>query len=149
MIEQARASVYWPNIDEDIRRLAEQCEDSRKNAPSYPKKPLLPTPPEFTMQHVVADIFSHGREYLAYACHLTGWVEIAFFDTTPSTILEKTLKEFFHRWGIPEELDVDGASYLKSTSFLAFLKRWGVSIRLSSAYYPQSNGWAEIADKTV
>ena len=30
-----------------------------------------------------------------------------------------------------------------------FLKRWGVSHRLSSAYHPRSNGWAEVAVKSM
>ena len=50
---------------------------------------------------------------------------------------------------MPEELDIDGASNLNSTDFLAFLKRWGVIRRLPSAYYPQSNGRAETAVKTI
>ena len=50
---------------------------------------------------------------------------------------------------MPEELDIDGASNLNSTDCLAHLKRWGVIRRLSSAYYPQSNGRAETAVKTI
>ena len=103
------------------------------------------------MQHVVADLFSlNGMEYLAYACRLTGWVEVGFFDSTPSSLsLEKTLREFFHRWGCPEQISVDGGSNLNSSSFSEFLNRWGVQKRQSSAYYPQSNGRAEDAVKTI
>ena len=60
-----------------------------------------------------------------------------------------TLRAFFHRWGIPEEIAVDGASNLSSSEFTDFLRRWSVHRRLSSAYFPQSNGRAEAAVKSM
>ena len=58
------------------------------------------------------------------------------------------LRAFFHPWGIPEEIAV-GASNLSSSEFTDFLRRWSVHRRLSSAYFPQSNGRAEAAVKSM
>ena len=38
---------------------------------------------------------------------------------------------------------------MDSKEFLSFMKTWGITRRLSSAYYPQSNGRAEAAVKTA
>ena len=59
------------------------------------------------------------------------------------------MREFFHRFGIPEEISMDGGPNLDSKAVLSFLNNWGVRRRLSSAYYPQSNGRAEAAVKTA
>ncbi len=108
-------------------------------------------PPEYPFEKVVADLFTKNLAwYLAFACRLTGWLEIAFFPrSTKSTEIITILRELFHRFGIPEEISLDGAPNLKSSEVLSFLDSWGVYRRLSSSYYPQSNGRAEAAVKTA
>ena len=46
-------------------------------------------------------------------------------------------------------MSLDGGPNLDSREFLDFMKKWGIDRRLSSAYYPQSNGRAEAAVKTA
>ena len=88
--------------------------------------------------------------YLIYACRLTGWVELGHFPTsTKSTEIINAIREFFHRWGVPQEISVDGASNLTSLEFQNFLHQWSIHHRLSSAYYPQSNGRADAAVKSM
>ena len=59
--------------------------------------------------------------------------------------LIKTLWNLFAQMGVPEELATDGGP-----SFTAYeTRQWGISHRLSSAHYPQSNGRAEGAVKTA
>ena len=50
---------------------------------------------------------------------------------------------------MPEEVSLDGAPNYTSSEITEWLKSWGVSCRISSAYYPQSNGRAEVAVKSV
>lgn len=58
-------------------------------------------------------------------------------------------KALFTGWGAPEELSTDGGTNLLSGEMAAFLRRWGVTTRLSSAQCQQSNGQAEAAVKTA
>ncbi|XP_068232045.1 uncharacterized protein [Palaemon carinicauda] len=53
------------------------------------------------------------------------------------------------QWGAPEEISLDGGTYLVSTDMASFLQKWGVRMRISSAHYPQSNGRAEAAVRTA
>ncbi|XP_045101466.1 uncharacterized protein LOC123498426 [Portunus trituberculatus] len=59
------------------------------------------------------------------------------------------MRQYFTRWGAPEQLSTDGGPNLASEEMSEFLKKWGVIARLSSAQYPQSNGRAEAAVKTA
>ena len=148
---RARQSVYWPKIDDTIKAHCQSCETCQQRAPSQPKQPLIPTPPpEYPCQHVVADLFEIEKHiYLSFACRLTGWLEIGSMKNSARSIdIIKVLREWFHRLGIPEEISLDGGPNLDSKELLQFLKQWGVRRRLSSAYYPQSNGRAEAAVKT-
>ena len=49
--------------------------------------------------------------------------------------------------GVPEEISCDRGSNLVSREITDWLKKWDVSIRDSSARYPQSNSHAECAVK--
>ena len=152
ILARTRNSVYWPGITNDIITSCESCPECQKMAPSQPKEPLVMTkPPEYPFQQAVADLFSkNSTSYLAYACRLTAWLEVAHFPSSvPSREVIKVLREFFHRFGIPEEISLDGGPNLDSLECLEFLKSWGVARRLSSAYYAQSNGRAEVAVKTA
>ena len=123
------------------------CRLCSENARSQTKEEIILTPPpDYPFQHVVSDLFqSTGFEYIAYADRLTGWIELAHHKTPrKSSDIMATYREFFHRFGVPEELAMDGGPNISSTEITAFL-RW----RQSSAYYPKSNGRVEAAVKTM
>lgn len=87
---------------------------------------------------------------MAYADRLTGWLEVAHFPNgTNSTKLKTVIRRYFTRWGAPEQISMDGGTNLMSEEMTTFFRRWGASVRLSSAHYPQSNGRAEAAVKTA
>ena len=139
-------------MDRDINNLVQSCLSCRESAPSHVRKPiLLADIPEFPFQNVVADLFEiESYKYLVYADRLTGFVELAYFpSTTTSTVIINTLGEFFHRWGVAEEISLDGESNLQSIEIKDWLKSWGVTVRLSSAHYHQSNGRAEVGVKSM
>ena len=82
---------------------------------------------------------------------LSGWSEI--FSTPSGTSqagsrgLIKCLRDLFSRFGVPEEISSDGGPEFSSSSTNEFLKTWDVTHRIASAYYPRSNGRAEVAVK--
>ena len=63
--------------------------------------------------------------------------------------LIRALKRMFATFRVPIELSSDGGSEFIAKETQEFLKRWGVSHRLSSAYHPRSNGRAEVAVKSM
>lgn len=67
-------------------------------------------------------------------------------DARISTVCN-ILRRYFVNYGVPEEIACDGGPPYNSDEWRTFLKTWGISLRVSSAYYPQSNGRAEAAVK--
>ena len=58
-----------------------------------------------------------------------------------------TLRIQFSIFGVPEKISGDGGPKLTASATVDFLKRWRITHRKSSAYFPQSNGRAEVTVK--
>ena len=61
----------------------------------------------------------------------------------------RELKTIFARFGVPETLVTDNGSQFASRGFKAFAESWSFNHITTSPRYPQSNGKAENAVKTV
>ena len=153
MKARARTSVYWPGINCAISSRRAQCKTCDRIGRSQPAEPMLPSPaPEYPFDQVVADYFDlAGIKYLVYADRYTGWVVVI---KTPkgeadSVALKKQLRMLFGIYGAPRELSTDGGPPFCSYDVQSFLTVWGVHSRISSAYYPQSNGRAELSVKSA
>ena len=94
-----------------------------------------------------------GYHYLIAGDRLSGWVEVFSSKQGNSNAgaagLISHLRSFFATFGVPLTLSSDGGPEFNASVTSDFLKRWGVHHRLSAAYFPQSNGRAEVAVKKV
>ena len=155
MEQRARAIVYWPGMSKDIRATREGCTDCNRNAPSQAATLPLPSPPPASpFEAIFADFFDHGGcHYLVVGDRLSGWVEVysskAGTSLGGSAGLVRHLRSFFTTFGVPEEISSDGGPEFTAGHTEDFLRLWGVKHRLSSVGFPQSNGRAEVAVKTV
>ena len=59
------------------------------------------------------------------------------------------LRLYFSTYGIAEVIASDGAAVFTSDAMKKFCANWGVTQRISSAYYPQSNKRAEVGVKSA
>ena len=69
----ARQCVYWPEINENIRKMDEGCPTCQHHCPQEPRQPLQPTSAsEHPWQHIGADFFTFdGFEYLVIIDYYT------------------------------------------------------------------------------
>jgi hypothetical protein len=146
----ARDRLLWPGLD-DLKRSRDQCRHCNENAPSQPDEPLMITPPpDLPFQQVATDFYQEGgQHYIIYADRFTGWTEVEEVPSTSFRDLQKRIVPWFRTYGVPEEISSDGGPPFKSDEFQRFLRKWGIKHRLSSAYYPKSNGRAEAAVKSM
>ena len=148
----AKKRFFWPGMNSDIQNKRLNCQRCNEIAPSQPKEPFQEPPqPSYPFQLAVTDIFHMvGQKYLIYADRFSGWTEVACLRTSSNaSSINNILRRYFATFGVPEEISSDGGPPYESNEFNSFLKNWDINHRLSSAYFPESNGRAEIAVKTM
>jgi len=151
MLANARERFFWPGLDAAVKLLRAQCRQCNEQAPSQPAEPPIESQaPEVPFQMVATDLCKlSGFSYLIYVDAYSGWVEVASLTSTNFQAITKVLLMYFALFGVPEEIAADGGPPFDSHDYTTFLKRWRIRRRLSSAYYPQSNGRAEAGVKTA
>ncbi|XP_076036799.1 uncharacterized protein LOC143022463 [Oratosquilla oratoria] len=93
---------------------------------------------------------SAGKSSLVFADRLSGWpVVVSCGSNTTTSATTRHFRQLFRNLGVPVRLRTDGGPQFASSEFAAFLERWGVRHDMSTPHYPQSNGHAESAVKTV
>ena len=151
MLSNARTRFFWPGLDASIRQLRAQCQQCNEEAPSQSEEPLLLTPPpEMPFEQTASDLFSlEGHTFLAYADRFSGWVEVERLKSNAFPHVREVFLRWFRTFGVPTEIATDGGPPFNAYDYKSFLRTWDVNPRLSSAYYPQSNGRAEAAVKSA
>lgn len=149
---RARQAVFWPGINSDITKAVQACELCQILQPSLQQEPLMnddhPTRP---FESVSADFFMvAGKSFLVVVDRLSGWPVLVPCkgDTTASATI-RIFCRYFREVGVPLRLRTDGGPQFTSHEFRNFLERWGVRHVVSSPHYPQSNGHAEAAVKSI
>ena len=153
MERRARATVFWPGMSNDIKSTRQQCLHCNRAAPSQPAASPIPSePPTTPFEKIFADYFDYGgRHFLVIGDRFSGWTDV--FATpqgshiSGAAALTRLLRTYSGTFGVPEELSTDGGPEFMSSTTQDFLKIWGITHRTSSAYFPQSNGRAEVAVK--
>ena len=129
---RTRSITFWPGMAEDIHKIRKKCTACNRNAPSRAPLPTAPTiPPSTAFEKVFAD-FSDcaGQHYLVIGDRLSGWRDIFRSPHgTPQGEAEgliTCLRNYFARFGVPEEISIDGGPEFTSKATERFLSRWGV-----------------------
>ena len=150
--ERARLIVYWPGLDHDITLTVNGCKRCQDDLPSHGKEPLIQKPrPERPFQEIAIDFAEHGGcSFLIMVDCLTDWptFEVMYKNSTVPAMLAK-LRQAFCRTAVPDIIWSDGGPQFTSRAFRDFCTQWGITSKISTAYYPQSNGKAESAVKSV
>ena len=149
---RARQTVFWPGINSDIANTVQACEPCQVLQPSQQQEPLMSDDkPTLPFESVSADFFDvAGKPFLVIVDRLSGWPSvIKCSDTTTSTTIKIFCRYFRKVGSVPVRLRTDGGPQFTSHDFRDFMERWGVRHIISSPHYPQSNGHAESAVKSV
>ena len=146
---RARLVIYWPGMDNDIDNTILACKSCQDYLPSHPPEPMITKQrPSRPFQEIAADFCSHGgHQFLITVDCCTDWPHMGK-DTT-AIRLNNVLLGVFSRYGIPDIIWSDQGPQFTSHAFQTFAKEWGIKHLPSSPTYPQSNGKAEAAVKSM
>ena len=151
-LRRARQSVFWPGITSDVKSTVEACEACQLHKPSLPKETLKSDPmPTRVFEEVAADFFEiKGSHYLVIVDRLSGWPQVYPFSAPPTakSLIAKLILHFT-QVGVPVCLRSDGGLQFAAEETRVFTSSWGIRHVLSSPHFPQSNGLAESAVKSV
>ena len=130
------------------------CSLQPKCAVASRNPPLPSHPPTTPFDKIFADYFDYaGRHFLIVGDRLSGWSDVfgtpAGTTVTGANALVRLLQSYFGPFRVPEEISSDVGSEFTAFVTQDFTGKWGIKHRVSSAYFPQSNGRAEVAVKAA
>nr|GEZ93459.1 reverse transcriptase domain-containing protein [Tanacetum cinerariifolium] len=90
---------------------------------------------------------SGGNKYILVAVdYLLKWVEVKALPTNDARVVCKFLKSLFARFGSPRAIISDRGTHFCNDQFAKVMLKYGVTHRLSIAYYPQTSGQVEVSN---
>ena len=142
---RARDILYWPNMNQDVYDTVSHCDVCQEYRYAQPQQPLqMHERPDRPWAKVACDIFYLKQvPYLLTVDYYSHYPEIALLTNESSRQVITHLKSLFARYGIPSCCVSDGGPQFASAEFKQFAKDWGIEHKMSSPYYPRSNGLAE------
>ena len=119
------------------------------------RNPPLPShPPTTPFEKISAHYFDYaGRHFFIVGDRLSGWSDVfgtpAGTTVTGANALVRLLRSYFATFGVPEEISSDGGPEFTAFVTQDFMRKWDIKHCVSSSYFPQSNGRAEVAVKAA
>ena len=141
-------TVTWPGMKRDIYRYCRSCHvcqtvKSRGGKPPGLMKPIVSERPWQVATCDLMGPFPRSKQgfihLMVVVDHFSKWVELfPLRKVTARAVLEK-LQDVFCRFGFPERLITDNASYFTARVFGATCRSLGIDHCTTSPYHPQSN----------
>lgn len=144
----------------DSYRWVAQCEKCKMfiGRPQLAALPLKPVVVEELFKQWGIDFIglvnpssSAGHSYILKAIdYFTKWVEaVPTKRTTIEVVCDFLKNKILVRFGVPQRIVTDNASYFTSRELMMFYYDHGISLVHSSNYYPQGNGQAKSSNKNL
>ena len=151
IVRLARESVFWVGMQAQLREAILKCPTCLAHRPSPAREPLqshdVPSRP---WQVLATDLFElNGQAYSVLVDYYSNYVEVDQLPCLSSAQVIRVLSTHFARFGIPEVLVSDNGPQYASAEFADFTRHLDIEHRTSSPTYPQANGKAENAVRTV
>lgn len=149
-VARAQQSMWWPGVTKQIKQRVENCATCAREAHNAPEPLLTTLLPERPWQRVAVDLFQKDNAmYIVCIDYFSRYIEVANLTTTTTAHVTAKLKSIFARHGVPETVVTDNGPQFSSAEFAAFARDYDFTHTTSSPRYPQSNGEAERAVRTV
>ncbi|KAG7579052.1 Reverse transcriptase domain [Arabidopsis thaliana x Arabidopsis arenosa] len=154
-----RMGYYWPTMITDCVKFAQRCKRCQLHAPliHQPSELFSSISAPYPFMRWSMDIIgplhrsTRGVQYLLVLTdYFSKWIEAeAYASIKDSAVNTFIWKNIICRHGVPYEIVTDNGPQFISHEFEAFCSDWGIKVSYSTPRYPQGNGQAEAANKTI
>ncbi|KFD59604.1 hypothetical protein M514_28218 [Trichuris suis] len=158
--EKLHRSFYWPNQREDVANWCDSCEACARRKPGESKRPRAPLQPHCVgnpWERICLDFLgpftetTGGNRYLLVVSDsFTKWTEaFPVKDMEGATTASVLVREWFCRYGLPEEILTDEGRTFVSDLMKSVCTLLDIRRLRTSAYHAQSNGQVERFNRTL
>ena len=145
MKKTAREYCWWPNINNDIARLAASCKICVSHAPNpTPEYEPWPEPKSvWSRVHMdFADLWD-GKWLIVIDAKSKFPFAIPMGNNTTASSLIDSIDQIFGLFGFPELIVTDNGPPFQSKEVLKYYEAYGIRSLTIAPYHPASNGIAE------
>ena len=142
-----REKVWFPRIDEKVKKTIEHCIACQANSPFPPPVPLqmtnLPPKPWHTVNVDFCGPFPTGEYLLVVIDAYSRFPEVEIVHSTAGKGTMAKLDRIFSTHGIPKVLKSDNGPPFFSEEFKTYVRERGIRHRKSTPLWPQGNAEVE------
>ena len=150
LLQRARRSIYWPNMDDDVRATCFECEKCQVHGPKLKRAPERQLSAARPMELLGMDLSEETRlEAFIAVDFYSGYLFFEQLRSKDAPAVIKTVRNVFQHFGLAEKVITDNGSAFKSAEFNSFLHKLEIRRIPSSPHFHQSNGRAERAVQTI
>ncbi|XP_062709152.1 uncharacterized protein K02A2.6-like [Aedes albopictus] len=151
--QRIRSKVWWPNVDKEAEKVVRSCLDCQLVSKSSPPEPMavreLPQQPWHVLAIDMLGPLPSGDSILVVVDLYSRYrITEVLRTTTTEDIIEKLGKAFM-TMGLPAVLVSDNARNFSSRKMEEFCTLFGIELRHTTPYWPQSNGEVERQNRSI
>ncbi|KAG7585735.1 Ribonuclease H-like superfamily [Arabidopsis thaliana x Arabidopsis arenosa] len=157
-IKIKRHGYFWPTMVKDCEKFSQRCDKCQRHAPTIHQPAELlssitsPYPFMRWSMDIIGPLHNSKQKKLVLVLtdYFSKWIEADSYASIKDAQVENFVwKNIICRHGIPYEIVTDNGSQFILARFEGFCEKWGIRLSKSTPRYPQGNGQAEAANKTI
>ena len=147
---RAQRHLWWPGLSSEIAEYVTKCNVCIKQGGIKHQPMVEGQLPSCPWEVIGSDVFTFkSKLYLVMIDYYSRWIEAIPISTQTSGSVIIAMRNVFACFGVPKVVRSDNGPCFDSKELRKFGESSGFTIITSSPRYPQSNGMAECAVKTV
>ena len=158
-LERLRAQFWWPQMRDYVGRWVASCKacQRRKGPTTKAKAPLQSYRVGAPGERIASDLMGPFSEtdqgmrfIMVMICYFTKLaVAVALPDIQATTVANALLQHWVAYFGVPKELHTDRGSQYEGAIMTELCKLLGITKTRTTAKRPQSDGLAEVLNRTL
>jgi hypothetical protein len=151
--KRIKLRYWWEGMKKIVKKWVQSCEGCQKRSRILQKEDGKATYKNTLFERVSMDavhIKAGKWKYIVIARDdFSGWVEtVALAKLKSKNVAEWFLTEWIYRYGVPQEVTVDGGAEFKKELKTA-VRKVGTNLRTVTPYYPEAQGMVERGHKEI